>query len=185
MDDMRKAGLVVFTNEQDNGEDFVLVWTLEELEYYVDAAGWESVEQFEKETGYSRNQMIGASFCYVGSRLWLVKDEPWYNSIDKPRLQAVFNKYVLDPKKLTVKEAGDIIINSFSRICGAEISLNIKEIVDRKVMEINDREVKHPIEKLTNDREVKHPTEKLTTELIERVMYQMLNEFYIEILHID
>lgn len=158
MMDMRKGGMVVFINEDDNGEDFILIRNLNDLQHYTISGGWNSIEDFEAVVGYDKEELIGKAICYAGSKLWFANDEDWFNNMDKARIEAVFNKYVLDSDKLSVEEAGEVIIDSFHCICGKNVRGSIKETVDRGVGYL-------------------HQT--TTEDFIERMRRQIIGDFHI------
>lgn len=156
--DVRKDGFVIFSN--DNKKAFILIRTLDDLVYYVIGSenGWESIEHFERITGYKRDQMIGKAICYPGGKLWFAEDEDWFNNMDKARIEAVFNKYVLDSDKLSVEEAGKVIIDCFYHICGKNVRGSIKETVDRGVSYLQ---------------------QTTTEDFIERMRRQIIGDFHI------
>lgn len=158
MMDMRKGGMVVFINEDDNGEDFILIRNLNDLQHYTISGGWNSIEDFEAVVGYDKEELIGKAICYAGSKLWFADDEDWFNGMDKARIEAVFNGYVLDSDKLSVEEAGKVIIDYFYHICGKNVGRSIKEIVDRRISYL-------------------HRT--TTGYFIERVRRQIIGDFHI------
>jgi len=148
MMDMRKGGMVVFINGHKGGDDFVLIRNLNDLQHYAISDGWDSIEDFEAGTGYDKEQLIGKAVCYTGAKLYLLEDEDWFPTLDKARMNAVFNKYVLDSDKLSVEEAGDVIVDCFYGICGVMISLDIKEIVDRRVIIDSEEETDYFVDKV-------------------------------------
>ena len=72
---LREQGFVIFTKE---GNIYTLILNFNDLTQFILECGWESVEEFEKEVGWSREKVIGTAVCYSGSKLWFIEDEKWF-----------------------------------------------------------------------------------------------------------